>query len=332
MRRVWLHTDMAADLDFERPLIELVSEIEHARKQLVAKPERGLSQKIADLEQTLQRRQVEIFSNLTPWQKVQLARHIQRPRFLDYAHVLFTEFVELHGDRKFGDDHAILGGLAHFDGQSVMVIGQQKGKSTRENVERNFGMPRPEGYRKALRLMRMAEKFRLPVFTFVDTGGASPGLTDEEHGQAWAIAENLYAMAELRVPLLVTVIGEGGSGGALGIALGDRVQMMQYAVYAVASPESCASITWKDAGHAPDAAAQMRVTAPDLLDLGLIDRIVQEPPGGAHRDAAQAAMLLRQALRQEVADMGNWSHDVDGLVERRYDRYRRMSRFTEATG
>lgn len=320
---------MASDLDFERPLTELRSEIERLRTQRGGSQDMQALAKITELEQRLEERTKETFASLTPWQRVQLARHPKRPRFLDVARVLFSDFVELHGDRRFGDDPALIGGLARFGQQSVVVLGQQKGRNARENVERNFGMPRPEGYRKALRLMRLAEKFALPVMSFIDSGGASPALADEERGQAWSIAENLYEMSRLRVPILVTILGEGCSGGALGIAVGDRVVMLEYSTYSVASPESCASIVWKDASYAPDAAAAMRVTAPSLFELGLVDRIVEEPLGGAHCDPQRAAELLAAALREELASLMPLAEDVDELLDARYRRYRHMSRFIE---
>ena len=320
---------MAGDLEFERPLTEIRAEIERLRKQRGGSQDMSALWTITELEQQLDEKTRETFAALTPWQRVQLARHPKRPRFLDFARVLFSDFVELHGDRRFGDDPALLGGLARFGEHSVVVLGQQKGRNARENVERNFGMPRPEGYRKALRLMKMAEKFGLPVMSFIDSGGASPALADEERGQAWSIAENLYEMSQLRVPILVTIIGEGCSGGALGIAVGDRVVMLEYSTYSVASPESCASIVWKDSAYAPDAAAAMRVTAPSLLELGLVDRIVDEPLGGAHCDAQRAAELLAVTLGEELAILTKIGEDVDDLLDSRYQRYRHMSRFIE---
>jgi acetyl-CoA carboxylase carboxyl transferase subunit alpha len=320
---------MAAELDFERPLRDLRAELEQARKLRNGKSDVEDGADLSLLEEKLEQHTAEVFANLTPWQKVQLARHAQRPRFLDYVHILFTDYVELHGDRHFGDDPALLGGLATFEGRSVVVIGQQKGRNTKENVERNFGMAHPEGYRKALRLMRLADKFGLPLMCFADTSGASPALVDEERGQAWSIAENLYAMAELRVPILVTILGEGGSGGALGIAIGDSVLMLEYAIYSVASPETCASITMRDAAYAPEAAAAMRVTAPALLELGLIDTIVREPSGGAHQNPEHAALLLRGALRHEMAALEGKGLTTDQLLDRRYERYRAMGRYAE---
>lgn len=320
---------MAGDLDFERPLAEIRAEIERLRKQHGGSQDLQALRTITELEQQLEEKTTGIFATLTPWQRVQLARHPRRPRFLDFARVLFSDFVELHGDRRFGDDPALLGGLARFGERSVVVLGQQKGRNSRENVERNFGMPRPEGYRKALRLFRLAEKFGLPVMTFIDSGGASPALADEERGQAWSIAENLYEMSRLGVPILATILGEGCSGGALGIGVGDRVVMLEYSTYSVASPESCASIVWKDSSYAPDAAAAMRVTAPSLFELGLVDRIVDEPLGGAHCDPQRAADLLTVALREELTQLAELGENPEDLLERRYHRYRHMSRFIE---
>jgi acetyl-CoA carboxylase carboxyl transferase subunit alpha len=259
------------------------------------------------------------------WARVQLARHPRRPYTLDYLALAFTEFTELHGDRQFGDDAAIVGGLASLDGRTVMVIGHQKGRDTKDNLLRRFGMARPEGYRKALRLMRHAEKLSLPLVTLIDIPGADPSLAAEERGQALAIAENLLAMARLRVPTVSAIIGEGGSGGALAIGVADRVLMLQNAVYTVASPEAAASILWKDGGRGPEAAEAMKVTAPDLLRFGVIDAIVPEPPGGAHTDHAAAARLLRGALLEQLAELENM--DLELLLSRRADRYRAIGAF-----
>ncbi len=268
------------------------------------------------------------------WERVQLARHPQRPYTLDYLRLLCAEFVELHGDRRYGDDPALIGGLASLDGRTIMVLGQQKGRDTQENVVRRFGMARPEGYRKALRLMRHAERFGLPVVTLVDTPGADPTLQAEERGQAWAIAENLAEMATLEVPIVAAIIGEGGSGGALAIGMGDRVLMLENAIYSVVSPEGCASILWKDAARAAEAAEAMQVTAPDLWRHGIVDAVVPEPPGGAHADPQAAAANLGAALAEHLSALearygqpGGW--DASALVADRFARYRRMGAFVE---
>ena len=269
----------------------------------------------------------DIYAKLTPWQISQVARHPQRPYTLDYLQHIFTDFEELHGDRAFADDHAIVGGLARFNGQSVVVIGHQKGRDTKEKIHRNFGMPRPEGYRKALRLMKLAEKFGLPVMTFVDTPGAYPGIGAEERGQSEAIGRNLYVMAELKVPIIVTIIGEGGSGGALAIAVGDTLQMLQYSTYSVISPEGCASILWKSADKAPEAAETMGITAQRLKTLGLIDRIINEPAGGAHRDHVAMAANLKKALQESLKQLS--ALPVDALLAQRYERLMSYGRFKE---
>ncbi len=261
------------------------------------------------------------------WERVQLARHPQRPYTLDYVPRLFADFVELRGDRLFGDDQAIVGGLAALDGQTVMLIGHQKGRDTRENVRRRFGMARPEGYRKALRLMRHAERFRLPVVTLIDIPGADPSLAAEERGQAFAIAENLLAMSRLRVPIVSVVIGEGGSGGALALGLADRVLMLENAIYSVASPEAAASILWRDGARGAEAAAAMQITAPDLLRLGVVDRVVPEPPGGAHLDYATGAQLVKAAILAELAALAHLP--VEELLARRTARYRGIGAYVE---
>jgi len=282
-------------LDFEQPIAELESKIEELRF-VQDDSALDISEEIARLQSKSHTLLKDIYSKLSPWQISQLARHPQRPYTLDYIAEIFTDFHELHGDRVYSDDQAIVGGLARFNGQAVMVIGHQKGRDTKERAMRNFGMPRPEGYRKALRLMRLAEKFGLPVMTFIDTPGAYPGIDAEERGQSEAIGRNLVEMAQLKVPLIATVIGEGGSGGALAIAVSDILLMLQYATYSVISPEGCASILWKSAERAPEAAEALAMTAHRLKALGLIDRIVSEPVGGAHRDPKQMATLLKRAL------------------------------------
>ncbi|TXI77340.1 MAG: acetyl-CoA carboxylase carboxyltransferase subunit alpha, partial [Dechloromonas sp.] len=264
-------------------------------------------------------------AKLSPWQIAQVARHPQRPYTLDYASLMFTDFHELHGDRNYADDKAIVGGLARFNGQACVVIGHQKGRDTKEKIARNFGMPRPEGYRKALRIMKLAERFRLPLLTFIDTPGAYPGVGAEERGQSEAIARNLLEMAELRIPVVCTVIGEGGSGGALAIGVGDRTLMLEYSTYSVISPEGCASILWKSAEKARDAAEQMGMTAPRLLEHGLIDRIIKEPLGGAHRDPAEMAQRLKTAVLAEVDTLQRLA--VSELLEQRYQRLRRYGAY-----
>lgn len=264
---------------------------------------------------------------LTPWDKVQLARHMQRPRTLDYIRGLCDDFVELHGDRRYGDDAAIVGGVATFEGRTVVLVGHQKGRDARENIRRNFGMPHPEGYRKALRLFQHAEKFGFPVICFVDTPGANPNRDSEERGQANAIAENILTMAGLKTPIIVCVIGEGGSGGALAIGVGDRILMLEHAIYSVASPEAAASIIWRDAAKAPDAARAMRITAQDLLALEIIDEIVPEPAGGAHTDAATVVAALGDSIRRHLTEL--LALDIETLLERRYARYRAIGRYEE---
>ncbi len=286
-------------LSFEQPIAELESKIEELR--FVQEDSAvDISEEIDRLSQKSQQLTKDLYAKLTPWQVSQIARHPQRPYTMDYVNEIFTDFHELHGDRTYADDQSIVGGLARFNGQSCMVIGHQKGRDTKERAMRNFGMPKPEGYRKALRLMKVAEKFNLPVFTFVDTPGAFPGIDAEERGQSEAIGHNLYAMAELKVPLIATIIGEGGSGGALAIAVGDSVLMLQYSTYSVISPEGCASILWKTADRASDAAEALGLTAHRLKALNLIDKIINEPLGGAHRDPKQMAVLLKRALADSL--------------------------------
>jgi len=313
-------------LDFEQPIAELEQKIDALR---FVQDDAAVD--IADEIQRLQKKAdalvKETYSKLSPWQVTQVARHPQRPYTLDYIDLMFTDFHELHGDRAFADDRAIVGGLARFNGQAVMVIGHQKGHDTKEKVMRNFGMPRPEGYRKAMRLMRTAEKFGLPVITFVDTPGAYPGIDAEERGQSEAIGRNLYVMAELKVPLVTVVIGEGGSGGALAIAVADCVLMLQYAVYSVISPEGCAAILWKSADKAPEAAETLGITAHRLKALGLIDRIVNEPLGGAHRDTAQMGQLLKRALGEALRQFQNVK--PDDLIATRQQRIMAYGKFKE---
>lgn len=312
-------------LDFEQPIAELEAKIEELRH--VDDTDINLSEEITKLEAKAKILTKSIFSKLTSRQIGQLARHPSRPYTFDIIEHVFTDFQELHGDRAYGDDYAIIGGLARFDGQSVMVIGHQKGRDTTENIKRNFGMPRPEGYRKALRLMRLAEKFQIPILTFIDTPGAYPGIGAEERGQSEAIARNLYEMAKLRTPIICTVVGEGGSGGALAIGVGDRVMMMQYATYSVISPEGCASILWKSADKAPEAADAMGITSDRLRDLKLIDQIIPEPIGGGHRDHKTVASNIAEALRDNLRELK--AETADNLLEKRYQRLMKFGQYAE---
>ncbi len=311
-----------ATLEFDKELVELRGEVEKIRDDRGYKGDREA--RIRELEFELEARTARVFAGLTPWEKVQLARHADRPHTLDYVDLIFTDFVEMHGDRHFGDDAAVVGGPAKLGGRRVMVIGHQKGRDTTENVRRNFGMASPEGFRKARRLMVQAEKFGMPLITLLDIPGASPVLEAEERGQAWAIADNLLEMVGLRVPIVVTVIGEGGSGGALALGLGDRVLMLEHSVYSVASPEGAASIVWRDHKFAEEAAAALKLTPPDLLKLGVVDRIVPEPLGGAHNDYEAAATLLGEALMEEIDALT--SRDVDELLAARQEKFRSMGR------
>ncbi|CUA82700.1 MULTISPECIES: acetyl-CoA carboxylase carboxyltransferase subunit alpha [Gulbenkiania] len=313
-------------LDFEQPIAELENKIEELRF-VQDDSVLDISEEIARLQKKSQELTKALYGKLTPWQISQVARHPQRPYTLDYIQGLFTDFHELHGDRSFADDPAIVGGMARFNGQAVMVIGHQKGRDTKEKIYRNFGMPRPEGYRKALRLMKLAEKFGLPVVTFVDTPGAYPGIGAEERGQSEAIGRNLYEMAKLRVPVICTVIGEGGSGGALAIAVGDYVNMLQYSTYSVISPEGCASILWKTAERASDAAEALGITANRLKTLGLVDRVVSEPLGGAHRDHAQMMNALRRVLQEQLKDLNTQPTEL--LLKNRFDRLMQYGRYRE---
>jgi acetyl-CoA carboxylase carboxyl transferase subunit alpha len=315
--------DLDRALDFERPLIELEARIEALRRS--GRP--GTEGEAGRLEERLQRLQRKVFGKLTAWQRVQLARHPRRPYTLDLIPLLTEDFVELHGDRLFGDDHAIVGGLARLEGRPIVVVGHQKGRDTEEKLRRNFGMPHPEGYRKALRLMELAERFRKPILTLVDTPGAYPGVGAEERGQAEAIARNLRAMAGLETPIITVVTGEGGSGGALALAVADRVLMLEHAVYSVISPEGCAAILWEDAGRAKDAAEVLRITAPDLLKLGVIDGVIPEPPGGAHRNWQAAARAIQRAVAAALAELVPLSPGE--LVQQRYGKFRRMGIFEE---
>ena len=313
-------------LDFEQPIAELDAKIEELR---YVQDDSAVD--ISDEIQRLQKKSLaltrELYAKLTPWQVSQVARHPQRPYTLDYVAELFTDFEEMHGDRSFADDFSIVGGLARFAGESVMIIGHQKGRDTKEKILRNFGMPRPEGYRKAMRLMRLAEKFAIPVITFVDTPGAYPGIGAEERGQSEAIGRSLYVMAELKVPIVSIVIGEGGSGGALAVAVGDVVMMLQYATYSVISPEGCASILWKSAERAPEAAETLGITANRLKTLGLIDKIITEPVGGAHRDPALVAQNVKKALQEVLRSLEGKSSSR--LVDERFERLMSYGKFKE---
>jgi acetyl-CoA carboxylase carboxyl transferase subunit alpha len=313
-------------LEFEQPIAELEAKIEELR-YVQEDSALDISEEINRLQKKSNTLTKEIYGKLSPWQISQVARHPQRPYTLDYINNIFTDFEELNGDRTFANDSSIVGGLARFAGQSVMVIGHQKGRDTKDKLFRNFGMPRPEGYRKALRLMRLAEKFGVPVMTFVDTPGAYPGVGAEERGQSEAIGRNLYVMAELRVPIVVTVIGEGGSGGALAIAVGDVVLMLQYATYSVISPEGCASILWKSAEKAPDAAETLGITANRLKTLGLVDKIVTEPLGGAHRDPNAVYPTLRRALQEALSQVQE--KPLEALLEARFNKLMAYGRYKE---
>jgi acetyl-CoA carboxylase carboxyl transferase subunit alpha len=313
-------------LEFERPIVKLEDKIVELRR-LSEVQKVDFSKEIADLESKVVKLREEVFSQLTPWQRCQIARHPNRPYTLDYIRMLMTDFVELHGDRAFGDDKAVVGGLARLDGMPLVVIGHQKGRDTKEKIARNFAMANPEGYRKALRLMNLAERFKKPVLTLVDTPGAYPGIGAEERGQAEAIARNLREMSELRTPIVVVVTGEGGSGGALGIAVGDCILMLEYAIYSVISPEGCASILWRDPAKAPDAASALGLTPETLKRLSLIDEIIPEPTGGAHRNHQEMAMTLKGCLVKEFSRLRQIPPDE--LLERRYEKFRRMGVFEE---
>lgn len=306
-------------LDFEQPIADLEAKIQELRSASTG-PAVNVESEVRALQDKLRLRTAQIFRDLSAWQVSQLARHPQRPYTLDYLRIICDEFQELAGDRAFADDKAIVGGLARIDGRAVVVIGHQKGRDTKEKIRRNFGMPKPEGYRKALRLMKLAERFRLPLLTFIDTAGAWPGIDAEERGQSEAIARNLIEMAELKVPVICTVIGEGGSGGALAIGVGDRTLMLEYGTYSVISPEGCASILWKDAAKAKDAAEQLGLTAKRLKGLGLVDKVVREPTGGAHRNPTQMARRLKAVLLNELDALEKLP--VEQLLEKRYERLR----------
>jgi acetyl-CoA carboxylase carboxyl transferase subunit alpha len=313
-------------LEFEKPLRELEKQLDTLHQQSLEN-NIDMSGELAAIEEKIETTRKDIYTNLTPWQRVQVARHPKRPYALDYITSLFTDFQELHGDRQFNDDRALFGGTAFFDGRPVMVIAQQKGRDAKENILRNYGMPQPEGYRKALRLMKLAEKFRLPIITFVDTMGAYPGVESEARHVSEAIAVNLREMAMLKTPSISVVVGEGGSGGALGIAVTDRVLVFENAYYSVISPEGCAAILWKDRAHAPKAAEALKLNASSLKELGVIDEVIPEPLGGAHYDPAKAAAALKQALQKHLHELVDL--DEEKLVDLRYERYRALGEFRE---
>jgi acetyl-CoA carboxylase carboxyl transferase subunit alpha len=310
-------------LPFEKPVVELVTRVRELRE--LARSDRALEPELRRLEDKAAKLARELFAELSPWQKVQLSRHPNRPYTLDYIGRIFEGFVELHGDRCYGEDAAIVAGLATIRGRSVMVLGHQKGRGAKDNVKRNFGMPQPEGYRKALRLYQMASRFRLPIVTLIDTPGAYPGIGAEERGQSEAIGACLAAMSRARVPIIATIIGEGGSGGALALGVANRVLVMEYGTYSVISPEGCASILWKDGSKADEAAARLKMTAPDLLRLGVVDGIIDEPAGGAHQDPEAAARMVEAAISETLHELE--ALDPEELVEDRYRRFRRMGAY-----
>jgi len=316
---------MVGGLEFERPVVELRRKLDELIT-LTADANVDLTFEIENLEMRLQKLETEIYENLKPWDRVQIARHPSRPTTLDYISYLFTDFFECHGDRCYGDDEAIVGGIATYKGLPVTVIGHQRGKDTKENIRRNFGMPHPEGYRKALRLMKQAEKFKRPIICFIDTKGAYPGKTAEERGQSEAIARNLFEMSGLKVPIICIVIGEGGSGGALGLGVGDKLLMLENSTYSVISPEGCATILWKDATKAKQAAESMRITAQDLKELSVIDDVIEEVRGGAHRNAREQADLIDQHLKTALAELMN--KEIPNLLASRYNKYRMIGEFS----
>ncbi|MEW5894838.1 MAG: acetyl-CoA carboxylase carboxyltransferase subunit alpha [Candidatus Omnitrophota bacterium] len=318
-----------AILDFEKPIVELENKIEEL-KNFGQEKNVNLLPEVRKLEQKLNQMKKEIYGNLTDWQKVQVARHPARPYTLDYIHLIFSDFIELHGDRLFADDSAMVGGFARLDGRKVMIIGHQKGRDTKENIQRNFGCAHPEGYRKAIRLMRLADKFHVPVVIFIDTPGAYPGLGAEERGQAQAIAENLRDMAGIATPMVATIIGEGGSGGALGIGIADRVYILDNAYYSVISPEGCASILWRNSVKAPEAAKALKLSAQHLFDFKIVDGIIPEPEGGAHRDPSFVANAMKEILVRDIDELMAMSRQ--DLVEKRYQKFRKMGQFEETPG
>jgi len=313
-------------MEFEKPIVEMEKAVEKLKN--ISNENKGdFSAQLAELEQKLSERKKEIYDNLTAFQTVQVARHPQRPVFQDYINLIFSDFVELHGDRCFGDDYAMIGGFAMLGKEKVMIIGHNKGKNVEENIKRNFGMARPEGYRKALRLMKLAQKFNVPVLTFVDTSGAYPGADAEERGQAEAIARNLTEMATIEVPIITVITGEGGSGGALGIAVADSILMLSHSIYSVISPEGCAGILWRDASFAPNAAEALKITAKSLLELGIIDEIIPEPVGGAHTDPAQTAENVKEHLLKQIKKLASLS--TSKLLAKRFEKYAAMGKFNK---
>ncbi|WP_078555469.1 acetyl-CoA carboxylase carboxyl transferase subunit alpha [Bacillus alkalicellulosilyticus] len=316
---------MANDLAFEKPIVELQDKINEL-KAFTKEKDIDLSDEIKKLETRLQALEKDIYGQLKPWERVQIARHSERPTTLDYIEHLFTDFIEMHGDRLYGDDAAIVGGIAKYKGKAVTVIGHQRGKDTKDNIFRNFGMPHPEGYRKALRLMKQAEKFSRPIVCFIDTKGAYPGMAAEERGQSEAIARNLLEMAGLTVPIVCVVIGEGGSGGALALGVGDRIHMLENSTYSVISPEGAAALLWKDASQAQRAAETMKITAPDLKELGVIDEIIPEVKGGAHRDIKEQSDAIDLVLEQSLQELSLYSKDQ--LVEKRYEKYKNIGKYS----
>lgn len=317
---------MASELEFERPLVELRRKITELQR-FAEERQLDLTEELERLEEKYRQMEEDIYAHLEPWQKMQLARHTARPTTKDYIERLFTSFVELHGDRLYGDDPAIIGGIGKFEGRPVTVIGHQKGKDTKENIARNFGMPHPEGYRKALRLMQQAEKFSRPIICFIDTPGAYPGMAAEERGQSEAIARNLREMASLAVPIICIITGEGGSGGALALGVGNHIYMLENAIYSVISPEGAAALLWKDASQAKRAAQTMKITAQDIMEFGIIDGIIPEPRGGAHRDVDEQARAIAQVLRRSLAELEQMSGEE--LVAHRYEKFKAIGRFHE---
>lgn len=312
-------------LDFEKPIIELEKKIQELKNLGRDNKKIDIVAEVKKLEEKLGRLRKDTYGTLSAWQRVQIARHPQRPYTLDYVTMLMTDFIELHGDRAFADDKALITGLARFDDQKVIIIGHQKGRDTKENLKRNFGCAHPEGYRKALRVMELADKFKVPIFVFIDTPGAYPGVDAEERGQAQAIALNLRQMAQIGVPIVATVIGEGGSGGALGIGIADRVCVLENAYYSVISPEGCAAILWKSGSKAPEAAEVLKLTAPDLLKLGIIDEVVPEPLGGAHRDPQEIGQTLKEVIKRHLKELKLL--DRDELLDQRYKKFRAIGKF-----
>ncbi|AQX53511.1 acetyl-CoA carboxylase carboxyl transferase subunit alpha [Priestia flexa] len=319
---------MVSELEFERPIVELRNKIAEL-KEFATNTDVDLSTEIEKLEKRLEKVEKDIYNHLSPWNRVQIARHPERPTTLDYISRLFTNFLECHGDRYYGDDEAIVGGIAKFQGVPVTVIGHQRGKDTKENIRRNFGMPHPEGYRKALRLMKQAEKFNRPIICFIDTKGAYPGKAAEERGQSEAIAKNLFEMAGLTVPIVCIVIGEGGSGGALGLGVGNHLHMLENSTYSVISPEGAAALLWKDATLAKQAAETMKITAPDLKELGIVDEVVEEVKGGAHRNIDEQAAYMEVAIRSSLQELTKLTKEQ--LVEERYEKYKKIGQFSAET-